>query len=653
MVPHDDGPRLAAAGRQARTELLSHRNAGGSWHGRLSYSPLATAAAVSALALAEQHVDDQPQDRSGKSDSWLSGVLFRTELNELVIESLRWLADRQNPDGGWGDAADAPSSLPASVMVLTAFQLTAVPARYAGMIERAEIFIEAAGGVEALRRTKSSDGGLSACVLAAAAAAGLASWRSVPTERFERFLAPSALRKRRSEVGDDWLTAPRLAAGLAKAMHAPSRNPLARLARRLARAEAVAALTAAQNQPGDFRQSALATALVVIGAASAGGGLEWVVRRGIEHLFAAVRGEGVWACRDNRAVVDTAEAALAVRWNLDSSECVDSRSEDQASEQPSAAAAATLNWLLSKRRNAGGEASGGWAVGDDLQSPIDACATASVVRALAAWHRRWPTMRSEEVLRAIEGGADFLAARLNRLAAPLRRDEAGAEASSPGACVDELGSASLALEAAQNVAPTGPIRPLSKPAWREAKEAAITLLLRIQHPDGAWDSRRILATEDNLGSRVWGTALAVDCLAQLGHSGGEAATRGASWLVGSQFEDGSWGRERREPVRPGVRKNGCTGGRTVGTLEETVCVLSALARVAEREPKWSEAVQRGATWLLEAVEHVETCSTSTPVLVDDGWPRCGDSVWRLVGLATTWEALADLAVRQTPVAARA
>ena len=93
---HVEREQLAAAHSTARQQLLAVRNHD-HWTGQLASSPLCTAAAVSALVLAERHIDDTPENGSLLENSWHSGMLVRSELSELLSNSLGGLPASKTP----------------------------------------------------------------------------------------------------------------------------------------------------------------------------------------------------------------------------------------------------------------------------------------------------------------------------------------------------------------------------------------------------------------------------------------------------------------------------------------------------------------------------------------------------------------------------
>ena len=133
-----DPDRLSAAYETAHCDLLAEISPTGHWTGQLSSSPLATAAAITALALVERHA---PTIAGRVADEHLE-----CQLSRLIIVSLRWLAKNQNADGGWGDSDKSPSNIAATMLVRAAFALTCVPANDPGILERADAYITACGG---------------------------------------------------------------------------------------------------------------------------------------------------------------------------------------------------------------------------------------------------------------------------------------------------------------------------------------------------------------------------------------------------------------------------------------------------------------------------------------------------------------------------
>src|SRR5215216_2315374 len=92
--------RLRSAYLTARDALLAERVPAGHWVGELSTSALSTATAVMALHLSNPF-----------------------EHRERIDAGVKWLADHQNPDGGWGDTVKSFSNISTSMLCRAAFKL--------------------------------------------------------------------------------------------------------------------------------------------------------------------------------------------------------------------------------------------------------------------------------------------------------------------------------------------------------------------------------------------------------------------------------------------------------------------------------------------------------------------------------------------------
>src|SRR5918996_5973578 len=93
--------RLRSAYVTARDALLAERVPEGHWVGELSTSALSTATAVMALHLANPF-----------------------EHRDRIDAGVRWLADHQNADGGWGDTVKSVSNISTTMLVRAALKLT-------------------------------------------------------------------------------------------------------------------------------------------------------------------------------------------------------------------------------------------------------------------------------------------------------------------------------------------------------------------------------------------------------------------------------------------------------------------------------------------------------------------------------------------------
>lgn len=256
-------------------------------------SPLATATAISALLLAEQHdiSFSQLQAWNGESPPEYDAA-YQLDLSELIVTSLHWLAHQQHDDGGWSDGEK--SELATTMLVRAAFQLTGVPVQYTDLVERADSFVKSHGGATGLRTQHNADRLRVAPVFANCAMADSLAWKQVPAVPYERAcLSPTW--SSRLHVSTERFASPfLLAVGMAKFHHDPPRNPLSRMLRRWSNGRAIELLSRAQSRNGSFHNSIPETSFVVMSFASMGFAHVPVVRRGVEFLFEALRPDGSW-----------------------------------------------------------------------------------------------------------------------------------------------------------------------------------------------------------------------------------------------------------------------------------------------------------------------------------------------------------------------
>lgn len=257
------------------------------WNGRV----VSTAAAVGALVLSEQH-GGQLGDISQPADI---DSAYQGDLSELIVSSMHWLARRQRNDGGWTSRdLDRPSDLMTSMMVRAAFQLTGAPAAYAELGTRMNDFIKKQGGVEKL---KTQFGPLHSATLLTRGASALAEvvdWKQLPSIPIETANFDSA-NSRVEFWADRGPVLPAIVAlGVASFQLNKPVNPITYWRRSRAAHRAIDWLLKTQLADGSFCHSIPVTSMVLMSLASVGQTKSAIVRRGVEYLFAEVRGDGSW-----------------------------------------------------------------------------------------------------------------------------------------------------------------------------------------------------------------------------------------------------------------------------------------------------------------------------------------------------------------------
>ena len=229
-----ESERLHAGLRRATARLLALRHPAGYWEGRLSSSALATAIASSALTLAHTAGDAA-----------------------LIRAGAAWLARTQLADGGWGDTPESPSNLATTLLALAALTLAAEVADTGASARAPRIFTRPrrrhARGDRARRpQLYGADRTFAVPILMNCALAGLLPWDAIPGLPFELAVFPASWYKLLRLHVVSYALPALIAIGLLLERRHPARNPLLRLARRLATQGALARLARIQPENGGF-----------------------------------------------------------------------------------------------------------------------------------------------------------------------------------------------------------------------------------------------------------------------------------------------------------------------------------------------------------------------------------------------------------------
>ena len=597
--------------------LLASRNADGHWAGELSSSSLSTAVAVIALTLVDRH---RPPAAHGA----------------LVSGGVAWLIRTQNEDGGWGDTTDSPSNVSTTALCWAALTIggTGDPACVAalggarGSMRRAAGSLQPRPLADTISRRYGKDRTFSVPILTVLALAGLLGdderngdrrddergddrngqargggnhdaqsrresgvvgngWQHVPQLPFELAAVPPVCYR--------WLRLPvvsyalpaLIAIGQARHRQRPTRNPLTRLVRYLARVPTLRRLEAIQPPGGGFLEATPLTSFVVMSLVAAGETTHPVVDRGVEFLDHSARADGSWPIDTNLATWVTTLSVNAL-----------ARRSDWRGLLRPADRAALSRWLLDQQyreRHVYTDADpGGWAWTDLPGGVPDADDTPG---ALLALHALDPD--EEEHREAARAGIGWLL------------DLQNADGGIPTFC---RGWGALPFDRSSPDLTAHTLRAWA--AWRPALPApfrtrierattrAVRFLERAQQPDGSW----IPLWFGNQGAPdeanpVYGTARVLEGLAALPdpETIPESECRAARWLVETQGGDGGWG------GAPGVSPS----------IEETALAVSALATFgrlprAATVQRIDEALTRGAGWLNHATDGGRRAET-TPI----------------------------------------
>jgi squalene-hopene/tetraprenyl-beta-curcumene cyclase len=585
---------LARAHEMACDALIAERTRDGYWLGELSSSALSTATAVSALSLVREAIQSEPAVSDGRPAE------FNAQISKLIDHGLRWLADHQNADGGWGDTTLSFSNISTTMLVRAAFHLAGDAEKSSAILGRATDYIDRQGGAAAVASRYGKDRTFAVPILANCALAGQADWRDVASLPFELACLPhSWFRFLRLHVVSYAL--PALIA-IGQLIHAkrPSLNLLARAIRNLATGPTLKKLEAIQPASGGFLEAIPLTSFVTMSLAAIGRVDHPVTRKGVEFLVNTARPDGSWPIDSNLSVWLT---TLSVNALAD-------RSFGSA-RMSGADAQTTRDWLLAQQlrevhpyTNA---AAGGWGWSHLSGSVPDADDTAGALLALT----HLPSC--EESRRATIAGIRWLLDLQNRDGGwptfcrgwgKLPFDRSGAD----------LTAHAIRAITQSSISEAPPV-PNRDNEFRQIKVRAATaslrgfkFLRRFQDSRGYWSplwfGNHHLPDDEN---QTYGTARVLLAYGQWVSAFRSQVrwtnslrpierrelqmlwelpeTRAIEWLAAAQTADGGWGGGLDAPA----------------SVEETGLAIEALAGVSTNE-RASAALRRGVQWLIDRVE---------------------------------------------------
>ncbi|MFM8468774.1 MAG: prenyltransferase/squalene oxidase repeat-containing protein, partial [Limisphaerales bacterium] len=398
-TPRIDRERLHRALAKARAALLAERGPHGHWEGELSSSALSTATAVTALEL------------------WQRAVPATGSTPALAIEAgLKWLAEHQNADGGWGDTTLSFSNISTTALCWAAFG--AVPGaeqRWTETVRRAEAWLAekclVISSQSSIPKPSASPAPtnhsslitnhsplpldrdrlisaiiarygkdrtfsvpiLTMCALAGRLGEGKAAWRKVIQLPFELAALPQKFFATVKLPVVSYALPALIATGQVRHHHLPTRNPLLRLLRDRARAKTLRVLERIQPPNGGFLEATPLTSFVTMSLVGCGLAEHPVARRGVDFLLKSVRADGSWPIDTNLATWVPTLAVNALGPSIHDVMSAEERGR-------------ILEWLLAQQYRTEhpytGAASGGWAWTDLPGGVPDADDTAGALLAL-------------------------------------------------------------------------------------------------------------------------------------------------------------------------------------------------------------------------------------------------------------------------------
>ncbi|WP_417393113.1 prenyltransferase/squalene oxidase repeat-containing protein [Gimesia sp.] len=557
--------RVQAAYQRSRAELLTFRNQAGYWTGELSTSALSTATAVMALEMIRR--------KRPAADTFLD-----THINN----GIRWLAEHQNSDGGWGDTVKSFSNISTSMLCHAAFHATKSTDKYVAHVVNARQYIDRTGGVDAVVARYGKDKTFSVPILTHCALAGLVKWKTIPALPFELACLPARFYKTVRLPVVSYALPALIAIGQVRHHFSKPRNPISRLIRNLAVKRSLKKLISIQPTNGGFLEAAPLTSFVTMSLAGMGLTDHPVVQKGLQFLLDSVRPDGSWPIDTNLATWTTTLSVNAIEGTLREFE-----------KEP------LRQWLLQQQYKElhpyTSAEPGGWAWTDLPGGVPDADDTPGAILALLNLRaEESDPQQSAELQVALRNGVKWLLDLQNsnggwptfcRGWGALPFDQSAADISA---------HAIRALQAWLKTEPQPTEAGLRLRAERAIRRS-FQYLATVQRSDGSWlplwfGNQHI----DNDENPVYGTARVLAAYASEAERASNQAEQGILFLKSVQNLDGGWGGAAGAP----------------SSVEETALAVDTLLALglSPEEP----AVTKGLNWLLESVE-TGTYTETTPI----------------------------------------
>ncbi len=227
------------------------------------------------------------------------------EFSSEIANGLKWLADHQNADGGWGDTTKSFSNISTTMLARAVFHATKTKDQYASIVNNAIAWIDQAGGVPALIARYGKDKTFSIPILTHCALAGLVEWREVQALPFELACLPARFYKTVRLPVVSYALPALIAIGQVRHHHKKTWNPITRFLRWLAKKPSLKVLERIQPENGGFLEAAPLTSFVTMSLAGMGLSNHPVAKLGVEFLLSSIRPDGSWPIDTNLSIWTT------------------------------------------------------------------------------------------------------------------------------------------------------------------------------------------------------------------------------------------------------------------------------------------------------------------------------------------------------------
>jgi squalene-hopene/tetraprenyl-beta-curcumene cyclase len=504
--------------QNAQQQLLSSRNAQGHWRGYLSSSALSTATAVIALSKANPGA-----------------------YQVYIQRGLSWLAETQNPDGGWGDTTKSYSNISTSLLCWSAFGTTP-DASFQDTNTRAEAWLkqQTNGSLSAPDIAKKviarygKDKTFSVPILMACALGGRlgdAPWKYVPALPFELAAFPRSWFAALSLPVVSYALPALIAIGQVIHQHKQSWNPIALLLRRLTKHRTQKILLQIQPSTGGYLEATPLTSFVTMALAGCGHTPDdaspagQVMSEGIRFLLNSIREDGSWP-------IDTDLATWVTTLSINALKAGDRQ---------------VFDWLLEqqyKEIHPFTQAKpGAWAWTDLPGGVPDADDTSGAIISLHYLAHHDP----ERALTASENGIIWLLDLQNRDGGVPTFCRGWGTLPFDRSCNDITAHALHAWAVWENK-----VNPRVQARIQRSTELALAYLKKTQANDGhwlpLWFGNQDVKNEEN---PTYGTARVLSALTNLNEQSypdlNQLKAAAIRWLQSAQNENGSWGGSTNSP----------------------------------------------------------------------------------------------------------
>ena len=581
--------------------LLDERTDEGHFTGELSASALSTATAVSALSFYLNR-------KTLAADQ-------RQTIEQTVEASIKWILHQQNEDGGWGDTDKNYSNISTTMLVEAAFAAAGVTAKHLPAIEIARQYVNAQGGVEALRERYGTDKTFAVPILANCAMAGIVPWKEVSALPFEAACVPQRFYNLMQLPVVSYAIPALVAIGQCKFVNDPPWDPIRKTIRSLAIGRSLNVLEKMQPASGGYLEAIPLTSFVAMALIESGRCDCGVVENSIRFLLESMRHEDESCCWPIDTNLATWGTTLAINGIANDTETfsqivlADPKGWHQC-----------FTWVLSCQNRSvhpfTGAAPGGWGWTDLSGAVPDADDTPGALIALKHIYDliRAPEFRpalpeacrtdfgeefEQQIISAADAGLKWLVDLQNRDRGwptfckgwgKLPFDRSGA---------DLTAHAIRALHAWKAV----PMSDISPDRIDGAVNRGFEFLRQKQHSEGYWLPLWFGNQDfpDDINP-CYGTAKVLQAYIDCNLLDTRPAQIGLKWLVDHQNDDDGFG------GGPSVQWNDVLLGSS--TVEETA--LCAEALLGSVDPLHQDGAQRAVDWLDRAVRS-DSIGTFNPI----------------------------------------